>query len=127
MFQILDKDNGVINLKDKVLYETIQDDLFEEGEKTEQVGIVIALLEGGFVQVQPEKGPPLEVLGSHTKVIDSLIRDIEALATDEELLKILQSAEARYEEACKGGKKSSSSTPKKGSSKDIVGTLDLEL
>ncbi len=77
MFQVKDKTGITINLKDEVLFQTVQTDMFSEGEWKEVEGIVIALLSEEEVQVQPEEGPAVLVLGLHLSVTSSLINDIE--------------------------------------------------
>ena len=130
MFCVKDKVGKEINIKDQVSYMEVQDDWLEEGEEVEKEGIVIGFPKEGMVHVQPTKGAPMEMLSEHCTVTGSLVTDIEKLAGDEELQKVLMDAEARYNEEVKksgtkkggGGGKKKSAAPSK-----VTGTIELEL
>lgn len=126
MFEVKDKAGVPVNIKDRVLFTRVQDDMFADGETEEVEGIVISLVNEVTVQIQPVEGPAVETLSSGILVTDSLINRVNALASEEEMQKLIYDAEKRYEDEVVSGtnKKKSTSTaaPKKAKSQ---GTLKL--
>jgi hypothetical protein len=105
MFKVVDKKGTIVNIKDEVTYQKMQTDLFHDGETKDVDGIVIALLDETTVQVQPEEGASDTVMASHLTVTGSLINDVEALSTTEDMQKLVYDAEKRYADECeKNGK-----------------------
>lgn len=96
MFIVYDSEGKEINVKDKVSYTLVQDDMFTAGEEKDVVGIVIGIPCKELIQVQPKEGPPMDMAPGSCTIVSSLIQDILALKDDEELQKLIADAETRY-------------------------------
>lgn len=92
-FKVLDREAIEIHIKDKVSY-FIENHM---GEEHEEIGIVIALLPSGFIEVQNENGGvPILINSMDCKILESLILDILSLQTCEEFQNAMLQAEERY-------------------------------
>ncbi|MDB4261314.1 hypothetical protein N9878_00465 [bacterium] len=113
MFEAKDKTGQTIYIKDTVVADVEQTDMFGDGETEEVEAIVVALLNETQVQIQPEEGASFVALASHVKVTKSLIGDVYRLATAKDMKELIEFAEKRYADECKNGTNKKKSTAKK--------------
>jgi hypothetical protein len=93
MFKAKDKNGQQIFLKDIVQY--VEMDLM--GEAIPHKGVAIAIPSEEIVEVQDiEGGIPCVVNADSVIVLESLVQQVVALSTVEELQELLTNAEARY-------------------------------
>ncbi len=89
MFKVTDKDGKQIYPRDRVEY--------CRGGMDIETGTILLLLNEETVEIQPDKeGAPFTLPSEETKVVHSLIGDIQSLQNNEELQTILRQAEERY-------------------------------